>query len=99
MENLLLKNPILKKNLERFHLTNCLKEINHRQIYALKHEEKKYYNNTDNDAINIPSLPFETTETTGNFYELDKCSFISSNFITLKKDYYNNKDIKNYNVI
>lgn len=89
------KIKLLKNNYYIFNNNNYYKIIDINKVDKIIIIEAKYYNNTDNDAINIPSLPFETTETTGNFYELDKCSFVSSNFITLKKDYYNNKDILN----
>jgi len=55
--------------------------------------EAKYYTNTQTNYSMIPSLPSDiTVPTSESSRDLNDLIFIKSNFVTLKKDFYDNKN-------
>jgi hypothetical protein len=59
--------------------------------------QARYATNTSPDAIELPALPSAISATTADNQTMSGCTFVNSNFVTLKKDYYDNKN-KLYNI-
>ena len=96
------KIKLLIRSYYIFYNNNYYKIININKDIKIITIEAKFNDNSSNDAINITSLPFnsdgnpvdtETLPLDTNIINMNDCKFVKSNFITLKKDYYNNKDI------
>lgn len=81
--NLLKKNYYIKYNNKYY------KFLDINKIDKIITIEAKLYSNVSNDISNIQRLP----DYNSGIISMPNCRFVKSNFITLKKDYYNNKDI------
>ena len=86
------KIKILKRSYYIFKDNNYYKIIDIDKTENTVIIKARYNSNTSADAANLPPLPSDILSTNTGYQSMDECTFVDSNFITLKKDYYDNKE-------
>ena len=86
------KIKILKRSYYIFKDNNYYKIIDIDKTENTVIIKARYNSNTSADAANLPPLPSDILSTTTGDQNMGECTFVDSNFITLKKDYYDNKE-------
>lgn len=85
------KIKILKRSYYIFKDNNYYKIIDIDTDKKFLTIKARYEGNTSPDAANLPPLPSSISFQTDD-QNMDECTFVDSNFVTLKKDYYDNKE-------
>lgn len=86
------KIKILKSNYYIFKDNNYYKIIDINKTDKTIIIKARYSTYTSPDAAELPPLPTTILSTTTGDQNMDECTFVDSNFVTLKKDYYYNKE-------
>ena len=85
------KIKILKRSYYIFKDNNYYKIIDIDKTENTVIIKARYNSNTSADAANLPPLPSSIRFDTNGDQNMNECTFVDSNFLTLKKDYYDNK--------